>query len=230
MHQIRATNLEKYRTCPYSYFFNPPREGENINFRFGTALHKYIETALQWCLTDEAKDILLKPWAVKYRLMIMAMCNIFLQNVEDRELTYVLSEVELEKVYEEEQIILTGTPDLIFLKKEWDYIMVDIKTAASKRDDEHSEAVKQKLIYPRLIRHQYWIDMKAFEYRPMTKTSSPKLQEIVCEVPNDCDEQVDNKVKELRKSLDRWSFPPNMPNYSCWRCKLKPSCRKYENF
>jgi len=230
MHQIRATHLEKYRECPYSYWFEPEREWGNINFKFGTALHKYIETALQGCLTEDAQDILLKPRPVKYRNMILAMCNIFLQNVKDRELTYILSEVELERVYEEEKIILTWTPDLIFKDKEWKYIMVDIKTAKSKRTEEHAEWVKQKRIYPVLIKHQYWIEMDSFEYWPMTKTSSPKLMEYKFPVPDDVEEQVHNKVKELRESIDTGSFPPNMPNYTCRWCPLKWECKNYKNF
>ena len=99
--------------------------------------------------------------------------------------------------------------------------MVDIKTAASPWKDEHAEAVKQKWIYPRLIKHQYDLDIKAFEYRPMTKTPSPKLFEHAFDVPEDVEAKVDGKVKELRVALDKGDFPPNMPNYSCRWCPLK---------
>jgi hypothetical protein len=44
---VRATNLEKFLTCPYRYKYEPEPVPDKMAFTFGTALHKLVEIHVQ---------------------------------------------------------------------------------------------------------------------------------------------------------------------------------------
>ena len=47
MISVRATNLEKFLTCPFRYKYEPEPEPDKMAFIFGTALHKLVEIHVQ---------------------------------------------------------------------------------------------------------------------------------------------------------------------------------------
>jgi hypothetical protein len=63
----------------------------------------------------------------------------------------------------------------------------------------------------------------------MNKTLSPKLQEVVFEVPDDNIETVTNYMKALVQAEDNLDFPANYTNYSCFFCALRQTCRAQNN-
>lgn len=83
-----------------------------------------------------------------------------------------------------------------------------MKTAASKRDDEHKQAVRQNVIYPALVKLKNLLDIKYFEYWVMTKTSNPTIEDICFEVTADPVLEVKAKLDELRQAEEDNIFPP----------------------
>ncbi|MBO7693121.1 MAG: hypothetical protein J6T10_10870 [Methanobrevibacter sp.] len=63
----------------------------------------------------------------------------------------------------------------------------------------------------------------------MNKTLSPKLQEVVFDVPEDNVETVTDFMKALVKAEDDLDFPANYTNYSCFFCALRKQCRATNN-
>lgn len=224
---IRATKLETYRNCPYRYKNEPAPDEEAVHFKFGSALHKYIELRLVNQINEETEFMIFNERWVKQRLMIQRMSQLFIENLEKKWYVLVCSERTNKYFFEDINIELQWTFDHLFKNKEWEYILVDAKTAQSKRTQEHIEGVRQNVIYPALIKLKYWIDVKFFEYWIMTKTITPQFQEVCFEVTWNPEEEVANKLKELRQSEELNFFKPNYPNYSCWYCKLKDQCRGY---
>ena len=235
MISIRATNLETFITCPYKYKYEPTPSPDKMAFIFGTALHKLVEMHVQWLQNQDAVDIILNKFWVKERKMLKALTECFIQHLEERQLTYVLSEYSYTHKFEDikdsnwESPILEGTFDLLFKDQEWQYIIVDIKTASKHWDDEHINAVNQKRIYPALSKLEWWINVSKFEYRVMNKTLSPKLQEVVFEVPADNVNTVTDYMQALVTAEDNLDFPANYTNYSCFFCALRKSCRAMNN-
>lgn len=204
-------------------------------FIFGTALHKLVEMHVQWIENQDAVDIVLNRFGVKERKMLKALTECFIQHLEERQLTYVLSEYSYTHKFEDitdeqwEHPILEWTFDLLFKDNEWQYIIVDIKTASKHWDEEHINSVNQKRIYPALAKLESWIKVSKFEYWVMNKTLSPKLQEVVFDVPEDNVETVTDFMKALVKAEDDLDFPANYTNYSCFFCALRKSCRAMNN-
>ena len=225
---IRATQLETYRTCPYKFKFEPKSDPKSEHFLFGSLLHKYIELTVMWQLNDDIRDILLSRLPVKQRYMIIKMANIFVEHLENKWYTFIAAELTNNNYYEDIDIYLEWTLDLLFRDNEWSLVVVDIKTAKSKRNEEHIEWVRQKLIYPVLCKKNLWIDISRFEYWIMTKTSNPDLQEVIFDVPENAEEQVDNKLVELRQAETQGLRPTNYPNFSCRYCPLRSSCKGYQ--
>lgn len=184
---------------------------------------------------QDAVDIILNRFGVKERKMLKALTECFIQHLEERELTYVLSEYSYTHTFEDitdeqwEHPILEWTFDLLFKDKEWQYIIVDIKTASKHWDDEHINSVNQKRIYPALAKLESWIKVSKFEYWVMNKTLSPKLQEVVFEVPEDNVETVTDYMKALVQAEDNLDFPANYTNYSCFFCTLRKACWAMNN-
>ena len=190
---------------------------------------------VQWLQNQDAVDIILNRFGVKERKMLKALTECFIQHLEERELTYVLSEYSYTHTFEDitdeqwEHPILEWTFDLLFKDKEWQFIIVDIKTASKHWDDEHINSVNQKRIYPALAKLESWIKISKFEYWVMNKTLSPKLQEVVFEVPEDNVDTVTNYMKALVDAEDNLDFPANYTNYSCFFCALRPTCWAQNN-
>jgi hypothetical protein len=63
----------------------------------------------------------------------------------------------------------------------------------------------------------------------MNKTLSPKLQEVVFEVPADNVSTVTDYMQALVTAEDNLDFPANYTNYSCFFCALRKSCRAMNN-
>jgi hypothetical protein len=63
----------------------------------------------------------------------------------------------------------------------------------------------------------------------MNKTLSPKLQEVVFDVPEDNEETVTDYMKALVNAEDNIDFPQKYTNYSCFFCALRKSCRAMNN-
>lgn len=232
---MRATNLETFLTCPYKYKYEPTPSPDKMAFLFWTALHKLVEMHVQWLENQDAVDIILNRFGVKERKMLKALTECFIQHLEERNLTYVLSEYSFTHTFEDitdwewEHPILEWTFDLLFKDQDWQYIIVDIKTASKHWDDEHINAVNQKRIYPALAKLESWIKVSKFEYWVMNKTLSPKLQEVVFDVPEDNVETVTNFMQALTDAEDNLDFPQNYTNYSCFFCQLRKQCRAQNN-
>lgn len=148
--------------------------------------------------------------------------------VKEKEYEYVISELSMSHTYTDQDIMLEGTMDILFRTKEWDYVIVDIKTAKSNWTDEHAQAVKQKIIYPVLFAKKYWKDIKRFEYRVLTKTSNPELYQFCSDVSEDAHQQVMEILEALRKAEETQTWEPSYPNYSCRYCPLKGKCQNYK--
>ena len=88
--------------------------------------------------------------------MLKALTECFLKHLEERQLTYVLSEYSYTHKFEDikdenwDSPILEWTFDLLFKDNDWQFIFVDIKTASKHWDEEHIASVNQKRIYPAL--------------------------------------------------------------------------------
>lgn len=234
MIQIRATNLEKFLTCPYRYKYEPEPQPDKMAFLFGTALHKLVEIHVQWNENQDAVNIILERFWVKERKMLKALTECFMEHLKERNLEYILSEYSYTHRFDDivdinwDSPILEWTFDLLF--KDGDkYIIVDIKTATKHRDEEHIASVNQKRIYPALAELESWIKIDRFEYRVMNKTLSPKLQEVVFEVPEDNTELVKMYMQTLVNAEDNLDFPAAYTNYSCFFCALKKECRALNN-
>ena len=63
----------------------------------------------------------------------------------------------------------------------------------------------------------------------MNKTLTPKLQEVVFEVPEDNTEIVTAYMQTLVNAEDNLDFPAAYTNYSCFFCALKKECRALNN-
>ena len=233
MINIRATQLESFINCPFRYRYEPDSDPDSMAFKFWTTLHKIIEMYVEWVENQDAVDILLNPRWVKERKMLKAMVEVFMKHIEERELTFVLSEYSLVKRFEDikdekwNDSILQWTFDLLFKDKDWKYIIVDIKTASSAWNQEHIDWVQQKRIYPALLKRCNWLDISKFEYWIMTKTLTPKLQEVVYEVDEWDTTCVEWFMKDLIQANDTLIFSPNYPNYTCFFCKVKEECKKF---
>lgn len=236
MVSIRATKLETFLTCPYRYKYEPEPSSDKLAFIFGTALHALVEMHVQWLQNQDAVDIILNRFGVKERRMLKALTECFINHLQERELTYVLSEYSFTHTFEDIKSedwtspILEGTFDLLFKDKDGKYIIVDIKTASKHRDEEHIASVNQKRIYPALFKLESWVNISKFEYWVMNKTLSPKLQEVVFEVPEDNTETVTNYMQALVNAEDNLDFPAAYTNHSCFYCALRQQCRAMNNF
>lgn len=232
---VRATNLEKFLTCPYRYKYEPEPVPDKMAFTFGTALHKLVEIHVQWNENQDAVNIILNKFWVKERKMLKALTDCFMEHLKERNLEYVLSEYSYTHRFSDivdsqwDNPILEWTFDLLFKDSEWRYIIVDIKTASKHRDEEHINSVNQKRIYPALAKLESDIDIYKFEYRVMNKSLSPKLQEVVFEVPEWNTETVEEYMKILVNAEDTLDFPAAYTNYSCFFCALKQQCRALNN-
>ena len=232
---VRATNLEKFLTCPYRYKYEPEPVPDKMAFTFGTALHKLVEIHVQWNENQDAVNIILNRFWVKERKMLKALTDCFMEHLKERNLEYVLSEYSYTHRFSDiidsqwDNPILEWTFDLLFKDSEWRYIIVDIKTASKHRDEEHINSVNQKRIYPALAKLESDIDIYKFEYRVMNKSLSPKLQEVVFEVPEWNTETVEEYMKILVNAEDTLDFPAAYTNYSCFFCALKQQCRALNN-
>lgn len=224
---IRATKLETYRTCPYRYKYEQELDEDAEHFKFGSALHKYIELVLHNQLNETTETMLLSEWWVKQRIMISKMANLVVEKVKEKEYTIICSERTNKIFFEDINIKLQWTFDHLFMNKQWEYILMDIKTAKSKRNDEHKSSVRQNVIYPALVKMKYGIDIKYFEYRVMTKTSNPSFEDICFEIQWDTITEVTEKLQELRQSEENNIFPPKYWNYSCRYCKMRDQCKSY---
>ena len=225
--EIRATKLETYWTCPYRYKYEPEPDVEAEHFKLWTALHKYIELVLHNQLNETTQMFVLNERWVKQRLMIIKMADLVVEKVKKKWYTLVGSERTNKVFFDDVNILLQGTFDHLFQNQEWEYILMDIKTAKSKWDDEHKQAVRQNVIYPALLKLKYNMDIKYFEYRVMTKTSNPTLEDICFEIQWDVVTEVHDKVKELRQSEEDNFFPPKYWNYSCFFCRSRDTCKNY---
>jgi CRISPR/Cas system-associated exonuclease Cas4 (RecB family) len=148
--------------------------------------------------------------------------------MEEKQLTLITTELSMQVYDDVSDVLIEWTMDLLLKDTEWNLIIADIKTAASVRTQEHFEWAKQKIIYPTLFKQWYHQDIKAFEYRVMTKTSNPKLTVFRYEVEDDTTEQVLNVSKELRNSTESQQWEPTPYNHSCFYCKLKSQCTWYK--
>ena len=232
---VRATNLEKFLTCPRRYKYEPEPEPDKMAFIFGTALHKLVEIHVQWNENQDAVNIILNKFWVKERKMLKALTECFMEHLKERNLEYVLSEYSYTHKFDDivdsqwDSPILEWTFDLLFKDADWKYIIVDIKTASKHRDEEHINSVNQKRIYPALAKLESGIDIDRFEYRVMNKTLTPKLQEVVFKVPEGNTETVRDFMQILVNAEDNLDFPAAYTNYSCFFCALKQQCRALNN-
>ena len=235
MISVRATNLEKFLTCPFRYKYEPEPEPDKMAFIFGTALHKLVEIHVQWNENQDAVNIILNKFWVKERKMLKALTECFMEHLKERNLEYVLSEYSYTHKFDDivdsqwDSPILEWTFDLLFKDVDWKYIIVDIKTASKHRDEEHINSVNQKRIYPALAKLESGIDIDRFEYRVMNKTLTPKLQEVVFKVPEGNTETVKDFMQILVNAEDNLDFPAAYTNYSCFFCALKQQCRALNN-
>lgn len=228
MIQIRTTELEKFINCPFKFKFDPPRDGSGLYFAFGTTLWKLVVMNIICPDNIEGKDLLLRRRWVKFREQLITMSNIVLQKIKDEELTYVLDERSEDKLFEDINIMLGWTFDLLFKDKEWNYIMIDLKTAAQPWDDAHIEWVRQCRIYPYLHFVNNQRKIKRFEYRILSKTSIPKLQVAGFDIPDDqFVDYVDEEIHNYAKAIETDVWMPKYKNYQCHRCKLYDKCSKY---
>jgi hypothetical protein len=101
MVSVRATLLETFLTCPYKYKYEPTPSPDKLAFLFGTALHKLVEMHVQHLENQDAVDIILNRFGVKERKMLKALTECFIQHLEERELTYVLSEYSYTHTFED---------------------------------------------------------------------------------------------------------------------------------
>lgn len=225
---IRATTLEKFWTCKHRYKFEPPFSWSPIFFKFGSDLHKYVELALTDQLNEEIQDLILQQRPVKQRMMIIQMAEKILAHAKEQELTYIVSELWMSKEFSELDITLEGTMDLLFKTKDWEYIVVDIKTAKSKWQDDHANEVKQKIIYPVLFEFIYEKHIARFEYWIVTKTNNPELQVVSIPTEDSYPQDVIDILTELKETEESQARVPNYPNYSCWYCPLKWKCQDYK--
>ena len=63
----------------------------------------------------------------------------------------------------------------------------------------------------------------------MNKTLSPRLQEVVFDVPESNVDTVTDYMKALVSAEDNLDFPANYTNYSCFFCALRQQCRAMNN-
>lgn len=159
---MRATKLESFRTCPFRYHNEPKLDGDAEHFRFGSALHKYIELLLVNLINGTTEQMILSERWVKQRLMIIKMWNMFKELVDKKWYKLVVSEWTNKQYFEDINVSLEWTFDHLFTNPEWEYVLVDAKTAASKRTEEHKLWARQNVIYPALMKYKYGIDIRFF--------------------------------------------------------------------
>lgn len=232
MQSIRATQLEKFLNCAFRFRYEPEADPNSEAFKFGSALHKLVEMYVQWTENQTAVDMILNPRWVKERKMLKAMTEKFMQHIEERKLTYILSEYSMLKQFnkdEETDTTLEGTFDLLFQDEDGKYIVIDIKTASSNWTQEHIDGVYQKYIYPALIEWNTWLHIDKFEYRILKKTLTPSIQEVVYDVEPDVKDKVTNYIWEYNEALQSLQFAPKRPNYACFFCKVKVECTHFQH-
>ncbi len=226
--KIRATKLETFITCPYKYKYEPEPDDDAEPFRLGSALHKYIELILHNQLNETTEWMVLQERGVKQRLMFRKMADMVVDKVKEKEYTLVCSERTNKVMFDDINIELQWTFDHLFQNKDWEYILMDIKTAKSKRDQEHKDWVRQNVIYPALLELKYWIKISAFEYRVMTKTSNPSFEDICFSINWSPSWEVIEALQNLRDSTEKNLFPPKFWNYMCRYCKCRDVCKSYD--
>lgn len=226
MIELRATQLETFLSCELLYKNNPPFTWKEEYLTFGTDVHKYIELSLMDESNQLGRDIVLRNRPIKQRDMIIMMWNIVLEQIKLRNLKLVLNEYTSYYIYKD-KIKLQGTFDFLFSDENWNLILLDLKTAASSRDEDTISSVKQCKIYPAMLKNYLWITINKFEYWILKKTSIPKLQIVPFDIDDDCyTEWLDNSLKSFLASYDNDIWNSNKPNYKCKYCKIKHLCNK----
>jgi hypothetical protein len=104
--QIRATQLEKFRTCKYRYNFEPPLNPLDERFIFGSNVHKYCEEQVSGNLNDDIQSLLLGRRPVKQRQMILNMADAVANLMQERQLALVTTELSMETYIEDSDVIL----------------------------------------------------------------------------------------------------------------------------
>jgi len=223
---IRATSLEKFWNCKYRYKNETQPDPMKEAFIFGSTLHNYAESYILWNLNQDLIDILMSPRPIKQRQMIQLMWWLVAEQVSARELSLVTTELKMLHYFEEQDVIVEWTMDCLLKDKDWTYIIMDIKTAKSNRTDEHFNWVKQKIIYPAMMKLCFWVEIKAFEYRVLNKTLSPKLSVFRYELNGSEVDQLKAAIIALRNSEELGERETNYENYSCGYCPFRTACRK----
>lgn len=210
-----------------NYKYSPPVDPDKMPFIFWTALHMLVEMHVQWLENQDAVDAILHKFWVKERKMLKALTMCFMEHLKERNLEYVMSEYSMTHRYEDVQWqpILEWTFDLLFKEQDGTYVVVDIKTANKAWDEEHIQGVRQRQIYPALLKQECWVEVKRFEYWIMNKTLSPKLQEVVFNIEEGNEDIVKNYMSDLVIAEDTLTFPAKR-NYWCWFCPIRDLCFK----
>jgi len=229
MLNIRATSLEKFTSCAYSYKFADPLVGNEPFLGFGTDFHKIIELSVRWNRDWEWVWIILQSYWIKERDMLWKWSQVILDKLEELEYEPVIEEKDMRFTYNKE-VFLSGTFDFLFKDKNWDYVICDWKTSASKYAQWMIDELGQWKIYAALLKKTYWISIKRFEYFVIVKTSNPKLQIVSFDIPEDCyEEELEGMLDSFIEATENNIWEPRK-NYKCFFCKLKNKCRNYVAF
>lgn len=229
MLSIRATNLEKFNTCPYKFKFDPPRVGNEEFFLFGTAFHKVMELSIRWLRDTEWMAMVLNKRPVKKKNILFNGSQVILDELSKLWYEPIIEELAVDYNYKD-KVYLQWTFDFLFKDPEWNYIICDWKTAGSKRPEDKAQTMLQYKIYSALLYHSHWYKLKRFEYFVIVKTAKPYLQRQIIEVPEDCfTSDVDTIIENFIYASDNDVRAPT-PNDTCWYCKLRSKCIHYVKF
>jgi hypothetical protein len=219
MLEIRATSLERYSQCPYKFKHGESIYGNRDNLIFWTITHKYIQTFLK-NNEDPALALIVADRSIVDRKKIHRMALMVQEYIKDKWYTYIMDELTLTYMCDDDSLYLEGTFDILVTDEEKNYILLDLKTAKSERSEEQIKMSKQKKIYPFLLKRKIKYDIKEFHYLVLTKHSIPRLQVVEHIVEDDNDEQILELIDKYRQSEEQ-NIRPAQANFGCNFCSLR---------
>jgi len=225
----RATQLEKFTSCPYSYKFAEPLVGNETFLNFGTDFHKILELSLHWKRDGDWIGLLLQSYGIKERDLLMKGTQVILDELSRREYTPIIDECNLRYTHKD-KVFISWTFDYLFRDKDWKAVLCDWKTSASKYTKDFIKELWQYKIYSALLYKQYWIKVDRFEYFVVIKKSKPELQVVPFDIPETCYEMtLEAMLDTFVKAHEDNVWEPKK-NYKCFFCKLWNECWDYVSF
>ena len=221
MPNLHTTSLWSFLSCPYKYKFDTSERNYSA-LDFWTKAHLIMEMTLLWL--NKWVDIIMSTCSIADREKINMMVNILKQQIQDKWRELVMWEYKLN--YSDDKTRLEWTFDQLFIDKDWQYHMVDLKTAAWEWSDDQRDQQIQCYVYPTMLFNTTSIKCVDFEYWVFTKHSVPrfycyKFEDVVQP------EKLDYWLEQYKNATNKDIWLPNYQSYMCKRCKLWSKCGKY---